>query len=129
MFVTVVISNRRLALLLGAAFIVLLFLLTPLFDLPARLAGLFAQNERLVPIYYVDTAEKKVAFSFDASWGAERAQKILDILAEHEIKTTFFLPGFWVEDYPEYVQAIAAAGHEIGNHPATHPHLTSLTAE
>lgn len=129
MFVTVVISKRRLALLLGAAFIVLLFLLTPLFDLPARLAGLFAQNERLVPIYYVDTAEKKVAFSFDASWGAERTQKILDILAEHEIKTTFFLTGFWVEDYPEYVQAIAASGHEIGNHTATHPHLNSLTAE
>ena len=129
MFVTVVIRKRRLKLFLGVGFVVLLFLLTPVFNIPARLAGLFAQNERLVPIYYVDTNEKKVAFSFDASWGAERTQKILDILAEHEIKTTFFLTGFWVEDYPEQVKAIDAAGHEIGNHTATHPHLNSLTAE
>ncbi len=83
-------------------------------------------QERLVPIYYVDTTEKKIAFSFDASWGSEFTPRILEILKENNIKTTFFLTGFWVEKYPELVKKIAAAGHELGNHTWTHPHLNTL---
>ncbi len=127
MFMTIIIKKSRLALLLAAAAVLLLLLLTPLFNLPGRLAAVINQNERLVPIYYVDTAEKKVAFSFDASWGAERTQQILDTLKEYEIKTTFFLTGFWVEDYPEYVKLIVEEGHELGNHTFSHPHMNSLT--
>jgi polysaccharide deacetylase family sporulation protein PdaB len=81
---------------------------------------------RLLPVYYVDTAEKKLAFSFDASWGAEFTPKILSILQQNNIKTTFFLTGFWVEKHPELVKKIAAAGHELGNHTWTHPHLNTL---
>jgi polysaccharide deacetylase family sporulation protein PdaB len=81
---------------------------------------------RLLPIYYVDTPEKKLAFSFDASWGAESTPKILSILQQNNIKTTFFLTGFWVEKHPELVKKIAAAGHELGNHTWTHPHLNTL---
>ncbi|MEW5785578.1 MAG: polysaccharide deacetylase family protein [Bacillota bacterium] len=128
MFVTLIIRKSSLKLFLGMGTVALLFLLTPLFNIPTRLAAVLTQNERLVPIYYVDTNEKKIAISFDASWGAERTQQILDTLKEHEIKTTFFLTGFWVEDYPDYVKAIAEAGHEIGNHTFSHPHLNSLTA-
>ena len=84
---------------------------------------------RLVPIYYVETTEKKVAFSFDACWGSTYTQTILDILQENNIKTTFFLTGFWVEKYPEMVKTIAQAGHEIGNHTYSHPHLNSLSEE
>ncbi|MGI5823829.1 MAG: polysaccharide deacetylase family protein [Dethiobacteria bacterium] len=84
---------------------------------------------RLVPIYYVDTTAKKVAISFDACWGASYTPEILKVLKEHNLKTTFFLTGFWVEKYPEMVQKIAEEGHEIGNHTFTHPHLNSLAAE
>lgn len=129
MFVTVIVRKSRLKLILGLCLVIILLLLTPLLNLPRRLAAVFNQNERLVPIYYVDTPEKAVAFSFDASWGAERTERILEILREHEIKTTFFLTGFWVEAYPDYVRLIDAEGHEIGNHTLTHPHLNSLTAE
>ena len=45
------------------------------------------------------------------------------------MKATFFLCGFWVEKYPEEVKQIAAAGHEIGNHTATHPHMNQLDAK
>jgi polysaccharide deacetylase family sporulation protein PdaB len=98
--------------------------------LASGLAGLvsrvYARQNRDVPIYSVDTKEKKVAFSFDAAWGADATPKILEILKEHNVKTTFFLTGIWVKKYPEMVQAIAAAGHEIGNHSLTHPHFASL---
>ncbi len=129
MFLTVLINKKRLKLIIGLALVAAILLLTHLLNIPGRLAAVVGQEERLVPIYYVDMNEKKVAFSFDASWGAERTEKIIEILKENEIKTTFFLTGFWVEAYPEYVKLIAREGHEIGNHTLTHPHLNSLTRE
>jgi len=89
----------------------------------------YATGHRLVPIYYVETPEKKVAFSFDACWGASYTPTLLEILQENNIKTTFFLTGFWVEKYPEMVKKIAEGGHEIGNHTYSHPHLNSLSEE
>ncbi len=85
-----------------------------------------APQKRLLPIYYVDTTEKKIAFSFDASWGSEFTPRILEILRENNIKTTFFLTGFWIEKYPDLVKKIVAEGHELGNHTWTHPHLNAL---
>ncbi|NMA91509.1 MAG: polysaccharide deacetylase family protein [Firmicutes bacterium] len=124
-----IVNRRRLFYLALLGVALALLVLTPLFKLPERLSQVLGRGQRLVPIYYVDTPEKKVAFSFDASWGAERTERILDILEEHSIKTTFFLTGFWVERYPHYVKLIAERGHEIGNHTSTHPHLGSCTAE
>ena len=129
MFVTVLIKKERLRLIAGLFLVAAVLILASLLNIPGRLAAVVGPGERLVPIYYVDTNEKKVALSFDASWGAERTEKILDILKEKEIKTTFFLTGFWVEAYPEYVKLIADEGHEIGNHTLTHPHLNSLAGE
>ena len=87
----------------------------------------FGDNLRKVPIYSVETEEKTVAISFDAAWGADKTQGILDILKEYDTKATFFLVGFWVEKYPEMVKAIADAGMEIGNHSNTHPDMVKLT--
>ena len=84
-------------------------------------------RERLVPIYAVDTPEKKISISFDAAWGSERTPQLLAILEEYEIKTTFFLVKFWIEKYPEVTKRIAREGHEIGNHSATHPNMDTLT--
>lgn len=84
---------------------------------------------RKVPIYCVQTDEKRIAISFDAAWGADHTDGLLAILDEYEIKTTFFLVAFWLETYPEVAARIADAGHEIGNHSATHPHMNSLSAE
>ncbi len=93
---------------------------------PARMVATVSATPRLLPIYGVETTEKKVAISFDAAWGAEKTPEILDILDRYGLKTTFFLVGFWIDDYPETLKEIAARGHEIGNHTATHPHLNSL---
>ncbi|MDR1094244.1 MAG: polysaccharide deacetylase family protein [Clostridiales bacterium] len=83
-------------------------------------------NPRKTPIYRVQTTEKKVAISFDAAWGAERTQSLLDTLKEYGVSATFFLVGFWVRKYPEYVKKIDEAGLEIGTHSNTHPHMPRL---
>ncbi len=79
-----------------------------------------------IPISFVGTDEKKVSISFDASWGNENTQSILDTLDQYDVKTTFFLVGIWVRAYPDDVKKIAQAGHDIGNHSNTHPDLTQL---
>lgn len=81
------------------------------------------------PIYAVDTAEKKVAFSFDATWGSTRTPLILQTLDDYNIKTTFFLTNIWLNSYPQVAQEIIARGHEPGLHTANHPDLTKVSAE
>ena len=84
---------------------------------------------RELPIYSVDREDKVVSISFDASWGADKTIPILDILDQHNVKTTFFLVGGWVDKYPEMVQEIASRGHEIGNHSDTHAHMNTLSEQ
>lgn len=82
---------------------------------------------RQIPIYYVDTQEKVCAISFDAAWGNEQTGDLLDTLDEYDVKTTFFLVKQWVDKYPDSVKDIAARGHDVGNHSATHPHMAQLS--
>lgn len=84
-------------------------------------------NNKLRPIYSVDTADKKIAISFDACWGADLTRPILDILKKYDIKTTFFLVNIWIDDYPELVRTIVAEGHELGLHSTTHPDFAKLS--
>lgn len=86
-------------------------------------------NGRELPIYCVDTDEKKIALSFDAAWGNEDTAKILEILDKHNVKVTFFMTGGWVESYPDDVKAILAAGHDLGNHSENHKNMSQLSDE
>lgn len=85
--------------------------------------------ERKLPIYCVDTPEKKVSISFDAAWGADDTDELLKILKDNNVKATFFMCGYWVEKYPEEVKKIAVDGHDLGNHSATHAHMSELSKE
>jgi len=91
--------------------------------------SVFMNNNRKLPIYSVDVPEKKIAISFDAAWGADKTEDILKILKEHNIKTTFFLVGFWVDNFPEMVKKISDEGHEVANHSAHHPKMSTLSKE
>ena len=84
-------------------------------------------GSRELPIYCVQTDKPQIAISFDAAWGNEDTQKILDILAKHEVKATFFMTGGWVESYPDDVKAIQAAGHDLGNHSENHKNKSQLS--
>ena len=86
-------------------------------------------NGKELPIYCVETDEKKVALSFDAAWGNEDTQKILEILAKHNVHATFFMTGGWVDSYPEDVKAILAGGHDLGNHSENHKNMSQISNE
>ncbi len=78
-------------------------------------------------IYRGNPSKNKVAFTFDATYGDNQTNTLLDILRRNNIKATFFLAGIWIENYPQLTRNIAAAGHEIANHTYTHPHLPQLS--
>lgn len=88
-----------------------------------------AVSAKELPIYCVDRDDKVVALTFDAAWGNEDTQKILDILEKHNVKVTFFATGGWVEAYPDDVKKIIEAGHAFGNHSENHKFMTRLTDE
>ena len=86
-------------------------------------------NGRELPIYCVKTDKPQISISFDAAWGNEDTQELLDILAAHNVKATFFMTGGWVESYPDDVKAIAAAGHDLGNHSQNHKQMSQISDE
>jgi polysaccharide deacetylase family sporulation protein PdaB len=87
----------------------------------------FGQSGRLLPIYSVETNEKKIAISFDCAWGVEYTDKLLDIMQKNDVRCTFFAVQFWVEKYPEYAAKIVDAGHELGTHSRTHSYMSKLS--
>ena len=88
-----------------------------------------ASTERQLPIYCVQKDYKVVSLSFDAAWGNEDTQQLIDILGKYNVKVTFFVVGEWVDKYPESVKALHDAGHEIMNHSADHAHFNSLSTD
>ena len=95
--------------------------------IPAAVTTGGGAGGRELPIYCVETKEKKIALSFDAAWGNEDTGKILEILKKHDVKVTFFMTGGWVESYPDDVKAILAEGHDLGNHSEKHKHMTQIS--
>lgn len=87
----------------------------------------FGYAYRLVPIYSVETSEKKVALTFDAAWGSDKTMKIVETLKSAGIQGTFFLVGFWIEQNKDKVKLIDDAGFDIGTHSETHPKMSSLS--
>ena len=86
-------------------------------------------SARQLPIYCVQREQKLVAISFDAAWGNEDTQQLIDILARYQVPATFFVVGQWAEKYPESVKALHDAGHQVMNHSNTHAHYPQLSAQ
>jgi polysaccharide deacetylase family sporulation protein PdaB len=82
-----------------------------------------------MPIFYVETKEPAVALTFDISWGQQQVMGVLGILREKNVKSTFFLSGPWAKRYPDLVQEIAAAGHDIGSHGDAHVDLSNYSRD
>lgn len=86
-------------------------------------------STRQLPVYCVQRDDKVVALSFDAAWGNEDTQLLIDILDRYGINATFFLVGEWVDKFPESVKALHDAGNEIMNHSADHAHFSKLSED
>jgi len=84
-------------------------------------------STRSLPIYSVETDEKKIAISFDCAWGVEFTDELLSAMEKNGVRCTFFAVQFWVEKHPDFVKKIVDAGHEMGTHSRTHPYMSTLT--
>jgi peptidoglycan-N-acetylglucosamine deacetylase len=65
----------------------------------------------------------QIAFTYDDGPNDPHTLHLLDVLARHDAKATFFLIGRYIKQRPDIARAIQAAGHAIGNHTYTHPNL------
>src|ERR1700692_3138771 len=67
---------------------------------------------------------RQLALTYDDGPNDPHTQHLLDVLAKHSIRATFFLIGRYVKELPGTVRAIAQAGHVVANHTFSHPLLT-----
>jgi peptidoglycan/xylan/chitin deacetylase (PgdA/CDA1 family) len=70
----------------------------------------------------------QMALTFDDGPNDPHTQNLLDLLARHQAKATFFLIGEYARKRPDIVRAIQSAGHAIGNHTYSHPNLIWVSA-
>lgn len=94
-----------------------------------KTTGLDAVGEESEVPPTVETVRKKVALTFDDGPDPKVTRQILETLQKHDAKATFFMLGSRVEYYPDIVNEMKEAGHELGNHTWTHADLTKLGPE
>lgn len=70
----------------------------------------------------VNTNKKAVALTFDDG-PSSNIEDVLDILAEKNVKATFYVIGQNIETYPDETKMIVRQGHELGNHSYSHQQL------
>jgi peptidoglycan/xylan/chitin deacetylase (PgdA/CDA1 family) len=91
------------------------------------LGGLLPRSRLLGPNWTrLPQGERRVALTIDDGPDPEVTPAVLDLLARHGVRATFFCIGERVAQYPQLARRIAAAGHEIGNHTAHHRYTFSL---
>ena len=86
-------------------------------------------TQKLLPIYSVETDQKRIAITFDAAWSAEDTDTLLNILKKHGAKATVYVVGDWVRKNPDAVKKFYNNGHEIGNHSDTHALFGKVSKE
>ena len=114
-----IITKKQLTITLSAALAVVIAVVASV--------SVYANANKLLPIYCVETEKKQVAISFDAAWGNDDTETLIEILDEYDVPATFFVVGAWVDKYPESVKALADAGHQIQNHSNSHPNMSQLS--
>jgi peptidoglycan/xylan/chitin deacetylase (PgdA/CDA1 family) len=71
---------------------------------------------------------RQLALTYDDGPNDPHTLRLLEVLARHNVRATFFLIGRYVQQRPDIVREIVKAGHVIGNHTFTHPLLTFKSA-
>ena len=77
-------------------------------------------------IVRINTDQRIVALTYDDGPNPPYTDQLLDVLAKHNVKATFFLIGNRIEKHPGTVNRIIAEEHQIGNHSYSHPLLGLL---
>jgi polysaccharide deacetylase family protein (PEP-CTERM system associated) len=96
-------------------------------------------NQQIINVMSVDVEDYFQVGAFEhtiprADWGSwpcrveANIERILALFERHGIKATFFTLGWIAERYPNMVQGIADAGHEVASHGYGHQRATALTS-
>lgn len=109
--------------------VVLLFCVANILNTDKNAIQVSSNSQKLLPIYKVQTEEKKVALTLNCAWNDSDIDQILKTLEENQCKVTFFMVGDWIEKFPEAVKKVDQAGCEIASHSNTHPHVNNLSYE
>jgi peptidoglycan/xylan/chitin deacetylase (PgdA/CDA1 family) len=72
---------------------------------------------------------KQLALTYDDGPNDVHTSRLLEVLAGHGVKATFFMIGRHVRQQAQVARAVAEAGHEIGNHTFNHPNLIFASAD
>jgi peptidoglycan-N-acetylglucosamine deacetylase len=91
-------------------------------------AALSPQSQIFGPVLIASRNPSEIALTYDDGPNDIATEHLLDILARHNVRATFFLIGRYVRQRPQLARAIATAGHLIGNHTMTHPWLAWQSA-
>lgn len=92
-------------------------------------AEVFSTQNGASAVCSVKTDEKIVAITFDTSFGTDRTDDILKILANNGAKATFAVMGAWAQENPASFEKIVKAGHDIMSHSMGHERYTELTVQ
>jgi peptidoglycan/xylan/chitin deacetylase (PgdA/CDA1 family) len=76
----------------------------------------------------VDRHSKKLALTYDDGPNDPHTLQLLDVLAKHDVKATFFMIGRFVAQRPEIARCVVKAGHVAANHTFSHPNLICASA-
>ncbi len=71
---------------------------------------------------------KQIALTYDDGPNDPHTLRLMDVLARHNVHATLFLIGRYVQQRPDIVRDLVKAGHVVGNHTFTHPHLIVSSA-
>ncbi len=71
----------------------------------------------------LDRGSRQIALTYDDGPNDPHTERLLEVLAKHNVHATFFLIGRYVQQQPQIARAIVQAGHVVGNHTFTHPLL------
>ncbi len=77
-------------------------------------------------IVRLNTDQQIVALTYDDGPSPPYTDQLLDVLAKHDVKATFFMIGNRIEKHPETARRVIAEGHQVGNHSYSHPLLGFL---
>jgi peptidoglycan/xylan/chitin deacetylase (PgdA/CDA1 family) len=86
-------------------------------------AALSAESQLFGETLIAGNDPNEIALTFDDGPNDAVTERLLEVLANHNVRASFFLIGRYVRERPQIVRAIAASGHLIGNHSMTHPWL------
>src|ERR1700722_7187456 len=91
-------------------------------------AALFPQSQLFGPVLIASRNPNEIALTYDDGPNDIATERLLEVLARHEVRATFFMIGRFVRQRPSIARAVAAAGHLVGNHPMNHPWLAWQSA-